>query len=176
MFKEFSNFIEPIDWIQAKPFILPVVSVALGATALFVILGYYYRIHQSRPLTTDADEARTFIKIKKIPAFLLLISFVLIITFEALQFLKYCKPNKAFETFYTLLIFSDILIILFSMRYNINYLVTFRNSGFAAATVFMSLALPAPPVYNSLIGAGSALFVPGISMYYSNCTALDSCK
>ncbi len=176
VFKEFSNFNEPIDWIQAKPFILPMASGALGATALFVILGYYYRIHQSRPITTDADEALTFIKIKKNLAFLLLLSFILILAFEALQFIKYGKPNKAFETFYTVLIFSDILIILFSMRYNMNYLVTFRNSGFAAATVFMRLALLAPPVYNSLIGVGSALFVLGISMYYSSCTALDRCE
>lgn len=175
VFKEFSNFNEPIDWIQAKSFILPMVSGSLGALALFVILGFYYRVHQSRPITTDADKARTFIKIKKNIAFLLLICFILIIAFETVQFIKTGKPNKAFETFYTVLIFSDILIILFSMRYNINYLVTFRNSGFAAATVFMRLAMLAPPVYSSLIGVGSALFVLGISIYYCRCTAIDRC-
>lgn len=175
VFKEFSNFNEPIDWIQAKPFILPMVSGAMGAAALFIILGYYYRVHQSRPITSDADEARTFIKIKKTIAFLLLISFILILVYEALMFIKTGKPNKAFETFYTVLIFSDILIILFSMRYNTNYLITFRNSGFAAATVFMRLALLAPPVFSSLIGVGSALFVLGLSIYYRSCTAIDRC-
>jgi len=176
VFKEFSNFNEPIDWIQAKPFILPMVSGALGAVALFILLGFYYRIHQSRPITSDTDDARTFIKVKKTIAFLLLISFFIIIAYEAVQFLKTGKSNKAFETFYTVLIFSDILIILFSMRYNTNYLITFRNSGFAAATVFMRLALLAPPVYNALIGVGSALFVLGISIYYGRCMSIDRCE
>lgn len=175
VFKEFSNFSEPINWIQAKPFILPMASGAVGSAVLFVILGLYYRVHQSIPITSDADEVKSFIMVKKNIAFILLISFVFIIAFEAFQFIKTGKPNHAFETFYTLLIFSDILIILFSMRYNTNYLITFRNSGFAAATVFMRLALLAPPVYNSLIGAGSALFVLGISIYYSRCIFLDRC-
>ncbi len=175
VFMEFSNFNEPIDWVQIKPFLLPMASSALGALALFILLGVYYRIHQSRPITVDADEAMTFIKIKKNIAFLLLISFIIIISYEAFRFIAAGQPNRAFETFYTLLIFSDILIILFSMRYNTNYLVTFRNSGFAAATVFMRLALLSPPVYSALIGVGTALFVLGLSVYYRQCTSIESC-
>ncbi len=175
VFKEFSNFSEPINWIQAKPFILPMASGAIGAALLFIILGFYYRVHQSIPITSVADEVRSFIMIKKNIAFILLVSFFFIIAYEAFQYIKTGKPDQAFETFYTLLIFSDILIILFSMRYNTNYLVTFRNSGFAAATVFMRLALLAPPLYNSLIGAGSALFVLGISIYYGRCVSFNRC-
>ena len=175
VFMEFSNFDEPIDWVQIKPFLLPMASSALGALALFILLGVYYRIHQSRPITVDADEAMTFIKIKKNIAFLLLISFILIISYEAFQYIAAGQPNRAFETFYTILIFSDILIILFSMRYNTNYLVTFRNSGFAASTVFMRLALLSPPVYSALIGVGTALFVLGLSVYYRQCTSIERC-
>lgn len=175
VFKEFSNFSEPIDWIQAKPFLFPMISSAAGALALFLIIGYYYRIYQARPITHDMEETKNFIKIKKNIAFILLLSFVIIIAYEAVLFLQTGKPNKAFETFYTILIFSDILIILVSMRYSSSYIVTFRNSGFAVATVFIRLALMSPPPYSSMLGIGSALFVVGITVIYKNYKPSESC-
>ncbi len=175
IFKTFSNFNEPIEWVQIKPFLLPMASSAMGAFVIFIILGFYYRLHQSRPISSDENETKAFIKIKKSISFFLLISFIIIIVYEAFQFLSTGLPNKAFETFYTILIFSDILIILFSMRYSSNYIITFRNSGFAVATIFMRLALMSPQPYSSLIGIGSACFVVGISRHYMYCTKLDSC-
>jgi hypothetical protein len=72
-------------------------------------------------------------------------------------------------------IFSDILIILVSMRYSTSYLITFRNSGFAVATVFIRLALMSPPPYSALLGIGSALFVMGISLNYKYYKPSESC-
>ena len=176
VFKEFSNFSEPIEWVQVKSSLFPMISSAAGAFILFIILGFYYRVHQSRPFTHDANETKNFINIKKSISFLLLVSFIIIIGYETLIFFQTGSQNKAFETFYTILIFSDILIILVAMRYSSNYLVTFRNSGFAVATVFLRLALMSPPPYSALLGVGSALFVVGISIYYNKCTDLSSCE
>jgi len=175
VFKEFSYFSEPIEWVQAKPFLFPMISSAIGALILFIILGFYYRIYQARPITSDIEETRNFIKIKKNIAFFLLVSFISIIIYEAMLYIQTGQPNKAFETFYTLLIFSDILIILVSMRYSTSYLITFRNSGFAVATVFIRLALMSPPPYSALLGIGSALFVMGISLNYKYYKPSESC-
>jgi len=175
VFKEFSYFSEPIEWVQAKPFLFPMISSALGALILFIILGFYYRIYQARPITSDIEETRNFIKIKKNIAFFLLLSFITIIIYEAMLYIQTGHPNKAFETFYTVLIFSDILIILVSMRYSTSYLITFRNSGFAVATVFIRLALMSPPPYSALLGIGSALFVMGISLNYKYYKPSESC-
>lgn len=176
VFKEFSYFSEPIEWANMKPFLFPMVSSALGAFVLFVILGYYYKIHKSHPITHDSNETKNFIKIKRNISFLLLLSFLIIIIYEAVIFFQTGRPNKAFETFYTILIFSDILIILVSMRYSSNYTITFRNSGFAVATVFMRMALMSPPPWSAFIGIGSALFVVGLSMHYRYCTASEYCE
>lgn len=175
VFKEFSNFSEPIEWVQVKPSLFPMISSASGAFILFIILGFYYRVHQSHPLTHDVNETKNFIRIKKSISFMLLVCFTIIIVYEAICFFETGAQNKAFETFYTMLIFSDILIILVAMRYSSNYLVTFRNSGFAVATVFLRLALMSPPPYSALLGIGSALFVVGISVYYNKCTSVNSC-
>ena len=176
IFKQFSNFTEPIDWLQIKPFLVPMVSSAAGAFIIFLILGFYYRLHQSRPISDDGNDTKSFIKIKKIISFFLLVSFLIIITHEAISFFTTGHPNKTFESFYTILIFSDILIILFSMRYSSNYIVTFRNSGFAVATIFMRVSLMSPAPYNALLGIGSACFVVGISRHYMYCTSTDLCK
>lgn len=175
VFKEFSYFSEPIEWVQAKPFLFPMISSALGALLLFLILGFYYRIYQARVITNDIDEANNFIKIKKNIAFVLLVSFITIIIQETVLFLQTGESHKAFDTFFTVLIFSDILIILVSMRYSTSYLITFRNSGFAVATVFIRLALISPAPYSSLIGIGSALFVLGISFIYQYHKPSESC-
>jgi len=175
VFKEFSNFSEPISWAQAKPFILPMISSAIGALALFFILSFYYRIYHCRPISNDINDTKNFIKIKKNIAFFLLTSFITILVYEAFLYLKTGEPNKAFETFYTILIFSDILIILVSMRYSTNYIITFRNSGFAVATVFIRLALISPAPFNALIGIGSALFVMGIGLNYKYYKPTEIC-
>lgn len=175
VFKQFSNFSEPIDWVQVKPFLYPMISSAFGAFVLFFILGFYYRVYQCRPLTNDINDTNNFIKIKKCISFFLLISFVIIIIYETIIYFKTGQANKAFETFYTVLIFSDILIILVSMRYSSSYLITFRNSAFAVATVFIRLALMSPPPFSSLIGVGSALFVMGISLNYKYYKPSEEC-
>jgi len=175
VFKEFSHFNEPIEWIQIKVYLFPMMSSAIGAFVIFIILGYYYKIYKSKPITEDVNERRNFIKIKKNIAFFLLLCFIIIIIYEAILYIKTGIPHKAFETFYTILIFSDILIILVAMRYSSSYIITFRNSGFAVATVFIRLALMAPPPFSALIGIGSALFVVGLSFNYMHCKSPDTC-
>jgi len=175
VFKEFSHFTEPIEWLAVKPFLVSMTVSAVGALCLFFILSIFYRFYESRPITKDESDTRTFIKIKKIIAFFLLVSFFFIILYEGLLYIKTAQPNKAFETFYTVLIFSDILIILVSTIYSSSYIVTFRNSGFAVATVFIRLALISPPLFRSLIGIGSALFVLGISFIYKSYRPAEDC-
>ena len=72
-----------------------------------------------------------------------------------------------FAGFYTVLIFSDVLIVLVSLRFSTTYAVFFRNSGFTVATVFIRLALAAAPPWNAALGVGSALFALGLTMAYN---------
>jgi hypothetical protein len=65
------------------------------------------------------------------------------------------------------LIFTDILVVLVSLRYSSEYRVVFRYSGFAAATVLIRLALTAPPYVNAALGFGAALFALGLTLAYN---------
>ncbi|MGF1504137.1 MAG: hypothetical protein ACFB51_03220, partial [Anaerolineae bacterium] len=72
------------------------------------------------------------------------------------------------DAFFTVMIFSDILIVLISLRYSSTYHVAFRNSGFAVATVFIRLDLIAPPFIDVGLGLGAILFMVGLSASYNN--------
>ena len=60
-----------------------------------------------------------------------------------------------------------MLVVLISLRYSAQYQVSFRNSGYAVATVLIRLALIAPIAIGAVIGVGTALFALGISLAYN---------
>ncbi len=69
------------------------------------------------------------------------------------------KPHADFfHGFYTLLILTDILVVLISQCYQPSFYAIFRNSGFALSTLIIRFALAAPPFYNVLLGLAAALF------------------
>ena len=60
--------------------------------------------------------------------------------------------------FYTILILTDILVVLISQCYQPSFYAVFLNSGFALSTLIIRIALAAPPFYNVLLGLSAALF------------------
>jgi hypothetical protein len=72
-----------------------------------------------------------------------------------------------FESFYLILIFSDVLIVLISFRYSSSFTVLFRNSGFALSTVGARLALSAPAFLNAAIAVAAASFALLVSLTYN---------
>lgn len=85
-------------------------------------------------------------------------SFLLIGILDLRTFWLSGELHNSFNTFYTLLIFSDILFLLIALRYNPDYYTLFRYSAFVLTTVLIRISLTAPPFYNALIGIGSLVF------------------
>jgi len=166
-FKEFSHFSEPLIWAEIEPSLGSIVASAIGALLIFVVLGFFYKAQCSRPITTDEKIRSHFILAKKMIAMLLLVSFVGICVVDLWGFFSKGLPENAFASFYTLLVFSDVLVVLISLRYSAQYQVSFRNSGYAVATVLIRLALIAPIALGALIGVGTTLFALGISLAYN---------
>lgn len=173
-FKGFSHIPEPLIWDTVRSQILHMLSDAGGALAVFVLLGLYYKLQRHRPITDDSEDRVSFVAAKKLIALLLVLTFV----FEGLRIswltLSGGPSYPFFETFYTLLIFSDILIVLISLRYSSTYPVVFRNSGFAVTTVFIRLALTAPAYINALLGIAAGGFAIALTLSYNAFKPLDS--
>jgi hypothetical protein len=138
-----------------------------GALLIFVALGVYYRLQRHVPITT-ADDRASFVATKKALSLVLLAVFCSIGARDIWQFVTTGRGFPFFEAFYTVLIFTDVLLVLISLRYSSTYRVVFRNSGFAAATVFMRLALTAPPYVNAALGLGAVVLACGLTLAYNN--------
>jgi hypothetical protein len=166
-FLEVAHFPEPIVWAQVAPAVPRVAADVAGALLIFVVLGFYYRSQRHLPITTLVDDGSSFVAVKKVLAVALLAALVLLAVHDGWRFLVLGRQERFFETFYTLLIFTDVLIVLVSLRYSAQYRVVFRYSGFAAATVLIRMALTAPPYVNAAIGLGAALFALALTLAYN---------
>lgn len=166
-FKKFTEFGEPLEWTTVSPAISEMAAEAVGALLIFVILQVYYSIQRGRAITSDETEQSAFIESKKLIALGLLITFITIGIVDGLRFLRGQPLYPFFETFYTVLIFTDVLMVLLSLRYSHDYVVTFRNFGYAIVTVFVRLTLIAPIPTNVLIGIGTTLFALAVAVSYN---------
>ncbi|MEI7694941.1 MAG: hypothetical protein WCI64_04760 [Chlorobium sp.] len=166
-FKEFIYFKEPLVWVEASKPVLHILSNAGGALLIFFLLGIYYKLQHHRSLTQNSVTTNDFILSKKIVSLLLLIIFIGIGLTDALLYLRGEPTYDFFALFYTALIFSDLLLVLVSLRYSSSYESLFRNSGFAVSTVVVRLALTAPSYLNVLLGVGAMVFAIGITVAYN---------
>ena len=165
-FKEFSHFVEPIDWSNNYDTILHIFSDSFSALFVFAGLFFIRSIRTSRKITIGEKEQKRFSQIKKMTSVLLMIAFLVLAFQDAYLFITHADTFKFFPTFYTILIFSDVLMVLVSLRYSYNYKVLFRNSGFALATVLLRLALSAEVYYNAIIAIVSVIFVFFLTLVY----------
>lgn len=166
-FEQLAFLAEPVSWTQFRPALVNMLGDAVGALLIFVVLGLYYRAQRHSPITDDSEERSGFITLKKAIALLLLLSFAGIALHAAGTFLVTGETYSFFAAAYTVLIFSDVLIVLISLRYNAEFRVAFRYFGFAIATLLVRLALTAPPLIDAALGLGAATFAWGLTLAYN---------
>ncbi|HEU4456667.1 MAG TPA: hypothetical protein VFR81_26605 [Longimicrobium sp.] len=166
-FLEIASFPEPVRWEDVAPAVPRVAADVGGALLIFVVLGFYYRSQRHLPISTVVDDRSSFIAVKKLLALGLLAVLALLGAIDGWRLVVEGREETFFTTFYTVLIFTDILVVLVSLRYSSEYRVVFRYSGFAAATVLIRLALTAPPYVNAALGFGAAVFALGLTLAYN---------
>ncbi len=167
-FKEFTHFNQPIDWQEVGEPMRHILADASGALIIFLALGVYYRLLKHQKITKSEDEQIKFVAAKKILALAMLLVYAVIGAVVAWQWLTTANATPPFfQTFYTILIFADFLLVFISLRYSGCYHVLFRNSGFALSTVVIRVALTAPPYFSVGLGICAVIFVLGITWAYN---------
>ncbi|HHO48698.1 MAG TPA: hypothetical protein ENN06_09665 [Desulfobacteraceae bacterium] len=167
-FKELSTLPEPITFTGNEDAILRILSDGFGALLLFALLGVYYRVQpqQAEESGKHAD-LFSFVAAKKGIALILLGIFLYMGADTILQTLAGREHPDFFYGFYTLLIITDILVVLIAQCFQPSFYSVFRNSGFALSTLIIRLALAAPPYYNVLLGVAAAAFAISMTMISS---------
>ncbi len=165
-FKEFSHFSDPIQWSTSHETILHIFSDSFAAISIFFGIYIIRSIRKHYTITHDERDENRFIQIKKFISIFLMVLFIGLAIQDAHLFSIHAKTFKFFPAFYTALIFIDVLIILVSLRYNYNYMILFRNSGFAIATVLLRLSINAPIYINAVLAVVAVIFVFLLTLIY----------
>ncbi len=166
-FKEFVHFNGTVAWENLASTIYHIAADAGAALLIFFLLAYYYRLQRHRPIVDDKDNLGHFVMAKKGVALLLIAAFTTIGLYDLIFRHGAVSWHTFFHTIYTILIFSDILLVLISLRYCTIYSVVFRNSGFALATAMIRIALVASFYLSIFLGIGAAVFVLLLSLVYN---------
>lgn len=167
-FKEMGHLPLDVKWsTEILLELLPLLTDALGAVFIFLIIGLFYKAQKHVRITNSPQEQLRFIVLKKSVANVLLIIFITICMFDIVEFFVTNHYRSTFNLYYTILIFTDILILIISLRYSNLYIHLFRYSSFALATVIIRLSLSAPKYYNVLLSVSAGLFVLLVANIYN---------
>ncbi len=167
-FKELSYLPEPIDISGHTDVIWHILSYGGGAVVIFGLLGVYLSMlkHLDDALFPGPSLER-FIKAKKTVSMIMLLIFVAMGGWDIWLHLFSDRGFDFFQSFYTVLIFSDILLVLIAQSFLPQFPAVFRNSGYSLATLLIRLSLTAPIYYNVMIGVFSILFALLLTHVYN---------
>lgn len=158
-FKELAQFPEPVTFVGNEEAILHIISDGFGALLIFALLGYYYfsqsRVPDDRMKPTDLF---SFVAAKKGIALMLLGVFIFMGVNSGIKTINGLPHTDFLYDFYTILILTDILVVLISECFHPSFFTVFRNSGYALSTLLIRMALAAPPYFNVLLGVAAAIF------------------
>lgn len=158
-FKEFSHLDDFILWSDSSKSILNILVYSFGALTIFTIMGFTRKLNREIQLSETYINQFQFVRIKKLLALFLLVSFFIIGLNDFFILIQTGVFLHSFESFYTALIFTDIVIVLVSLRFTTNYYRVFRYSAFVLATILIRISLTLEPGYNVLLGIITTLFV-----------------
>jgi len=165
-FQEFSN-VHSLDWHEM---VKPVEHMFIyGASSLFIyfIIGIVYKKQRHIIICRTERAQRNFVRFKRGISLLLLIAFLLIVLSDFNNLIVSSIYVASFHTFFSILIFSDILILLITIRYALDYRTMYRYSAFILATIFIRIALTSQAYYDVIIGSLAALYLLFLVMTYN---------
>lgn len=166
-FKELTNLPVPIEVMGHTDVLIRLGLNGAGALAVFVLLGAYKYAQRCAPRHWAPDILAKFITAKKLVALLVLGAFIFMGLYDVYLFVRREPTFDIFHDFYTLLVFTDILIVLIAQRYMPEFHAIFRNSGFALSTLFIRMALTADTILSVIMGVGAMVFAVALT-YASN--------
>jgi hypothetical protein len=167
-FKELSYFPEPITVGGALTPVYHILGYGFGALAVLALLGVYYRIQPAKKQDMGLPhDLFRFVAAKKGIALLILGVFVVLGLNNLYNMVAGLPHIEFFPVFYTLLIFTDILVVLVSQCFRPSFHAVFRNSGYALSTLFIRLALAAPPMYDVALGAAAIVFAIALTLAWT---------
>lgn len=175
IFKDLASLDFTKNWFS-DPADLQFTYDILGTLVLFLFIFFFYRLNQQRKgfkpdLSLDADSKRQFIFIKKLVGVLLIPIFLVLSLYSLSSWIwesyfsipqmvnQIRDVNKVFyDDFFTVMIMTDVVLLLFSFLYSDEFRKIMRNSGFVISTILIKLSFSTTGLVNTLLIVAAVTF------------------
>ncbi|MGB0757576.1 MAG: hypothetical protein ACPGO5_03935 [Patescibacteria group bacterium] len=172
--------IENLSSFVYEPKVIETIGIdMLGGALMFLLVTAFYHLQNKRIKKSSKVVMGRFIALKKASAVVL--TFVLLgllswyainaiggfIGSEGMQaFYNFSWQQNFFIDFFTIMVFIDVFILIFSYRYTADYEVFWRNSGFVISTILMRFSLTLDKPFDIFVAIASILFGIGTLFIY----------
>lgn len=174
-FKELSHLPEPVAIGSNFTPLIHIGLAATGALAIFICLGFYYRMRLYQHYIKSPEQRMRYVLSKKLMGLALFSIFMGIGVRDCWLFLTTGQEQHFFETIYTVLLFSDVALVLIAQHFMPSFHAVFRNSGFVIGTLMMRLSLSTTAPWDVAVSVFAALFVLTLA-WATTCFAPEAMK
>lgn len=175
IFKDLANLDLTNNWFEDKydlQFTYDIVSTLI----LFLLIFFFHRLNGKdgliKPVEDLPPNVQVFIKRKKVMASLLVPVIIIMSLYSFIDwiislFYGYGTTDRTtfvnlnnifFDEFFTLLILTDVLLLLFSFFHTSKFHVVIRNSGFIISTILIRISFSVDGLLNNILIITAVLF------------------
>jgi len=136
----------------------------MGILILFFLIYLFKKTREKLPIKTVSSRIHRFIASKKLISIILIPILLCIVGVSLATWISTIFPGAAsnttsladvnqlfFNNFFTLLIFTDVFILLLSFQYTMRNSQLIRNTGFIISTVLLRLSFGTEGLFNILL-------------------------
>jgi hypothetical protein len=175
VFKHIAELGEVHNFRQLSPQTIEIVTDMLGGLAMFLLVTLFRhsaRIGSRVVISLDNTGAlQQFIAEKKA------IALVLCVVFLGLSMSSLDLKTIFYTSLFTVMIFTDVLILILSMLVSDRYELVFRNAAFVVSTILIRASLATPSPYNVAMAIGGMIFgilTLQVYLYHSRVRAAEA--
>ena len=164
VFKRLADFDADDEWAINGELGLILLECITFLILFFTALSYRRSSDVSEISTVDDSELDSFVHSKRIISLMLFIAFITMAAYSFTTWTLAVIDGKGgvdreifFSDFFTILILADILILLLSYRFTVDFANLARNTGFILSTVILRVAISAPGISAVILFALSGI-------------------
>ncbi len=163
IFKDISKLSFEYDLLQYD-YNVKFLADSLGFLLLFYLIHWFHRLKSKTKASEPSERVSQFIVAKKALCLLLLVALFVLAMYSLVDWILEVRAYEYgliseisdindifYNEFFTLLILTDVLILMISFRYTERYSQLIRNCGFIVSTVFIRLSFTSEGVLDILL-------------------------